>query len=149
MNSPPDRRIVAGVDGSASSRLALHWALGQAAATGSRVQALSCWEVPAGAAGLAVYEDVDLSRPTRELAEGAVEEARQEQQAEVEVEVLVVEGYPARVLTEVARDAELLVVGSRGHGTLSGLLLGSVGLHCASHAACPVVIVRRSGGASG
>lgn len=75
------------------------------------MQAVSCWEVPVGAAGLAVYGDVDLSRPTREAAEAAVAAARQ-----------------------VARPR-----------TLSGLLLGSVGLHCASHATCPVVIVRGFG----
>ena len=58
------------------------------------------------------------------------------------MQVRVVEGYPAGVLLDAAKDADLLVVGSRGHGELSGVLLGSVGLHCASQATCPVLIVR-------
>ena len=58
------------------------------------------------------------------------------------VSTRVFEGYPARILLHQAEDADLLVVGSRGHGELSGMLLGSVGLHCVSHATCPVVVVR-------
>jgi nucleotide-binding universal stress UspA family protein len=62
--------------------------------------------------------------------------------AEVEIERRVVEGAPAAVLVDESREADLLVVGSRGLGGFSGLLLGSVSQQCAHHAACPVVIVR-------
>jgi nucleotide-binding universal stress UspA family protein len=55
---------------------------------------------------------------------------------------VVREGQPARVLLDEARDADLLVVGSRGLGGFRGLLLGSVSQQCAHHAACPLVIVR-------
>jgi nucleotide-binding universal stress UspA family protein len=51
----------------------------------------------------------------------------------------VVEGYPAAVLIEASHGAELLVVGSRGRGEFAGMLLGSVGEHCTTHAYCPVV----------
>ncbi|MCX4618160.1 universal stress protein [Streptomyces viridodiastaticus] len=51
-------------------------------------------------------------------------------------------GTPASVLLRAARDASLLVVGSRGLGGFAGLLLGSVAQHCVQHAACPVVVVR-------
>jgi nucleotide-binding universal stress UspA family protein len=61
---------------------------------------------------------------------------------EVRIERRVVEGKPAQVLLDQSRDSELLVVGSRGLGDFSGLLLGSVSQQCAQHAACPVVIVR-------
>ncbi len=62
--------------------------------------------------------------------------------AEVDIERRVAEGAAAAVLVDESRDAELLVVGSRGLGGFSGLLLGSVSQQCAHHAACPVVIVR-------
>ena len=59
----------------------------------------------------------------------------------VVVELLVEEGSAARLLIRESENAELLVVGSRGHGGFVGLLLGSVGQQCAAHARCPVVIV--------
>ena len=62
----------------------------------------------------------------------------------VVVHPLVVEGHPTEVLLEVAREADLLVVGSRGRGELAGLLLGSVSQRCAERASCPVVVVPRA-----
>ncbi len=62
----------------------------------------------------------------------------------VDVAPIAVEDEPTRALIDASRDADLLVVGSHGHG-LSGLLLGSVSLECAQHAACPVVIFRDRG----
>jgi nucleotide-binding universal stress UspA family protein len=53
----------------------------------------------------------------------------------------VIEGHPARVLLDTAKDAQMLVVGSRGHGTFAGIMLGSVSQHCVQHAPCPVVVV--------
>ncbi|WP_317620853.1 universal stress protein [Streptomyces sp. CBMA123] len=60
----------------------------------------------------------------------------------VEIRTRVQEGGAAACLLDAARGAELLVVGSRGHGGFTGALLGSVGQHCVQHAPCPVVVVR-------
>ena len=60
---------------------------------------------------------------------------------DVEIELQAIQGAPAGVLVAASRDADLLVVGSRGHGGFVGLLLGSVSQQCAHHAECPVVIV--------
>jgi nucleotide-binding universal stress UspA family protein len=54
------------------------------------------------------------------------------------------EGHPATRLIEASAGADLLVVGSRGHGAFAGMLLGSVSEHCVAHASCPVVVVRHS-----
>jgi nucleotide-binding universal stress UspA family protein len=66
----------------------------------------------------------------------------------VAIERRVAEGAPAAVLVDESRRADLLVVGSRGHGGFTGLLLGSVSQQCAHHASCPVVIVHRDTGKS-
>jgi nucleotide-binding universal stress UspA family protein len=54
----------------------------------------------------------------------------------------VIEGSPGPALVDACRDADLLVVGSRGHGEFMDILLGSVGMHCATHAHCPVLVYR-------
>ncbi|CCW11694.1 universal stress protein family [Rhodococcus aetherivorans] len=59
----------------------------------------------------------------------------------VSVQELVRRGGAARVLLDESRDAQFLVVGSRGHGGFSGLLLGSVSAACAEHAHCPVLVI--------
>jgi nucleotide-binding universal stress UspA family protein len=59
----------------------------------------------------------------------------------VEVAIRVVEGHPVHVLMDAARKAQILVLGSRGHGTFTGILLGSVSQHCVQHAPCPVVVI--------
>lgn len=63
----------------------------------------------------------------------------------IELSQVVVEGHPSPVLENRSRDAALVVVGSRGHGTLSGMLLGSVSAHLASHALCPRLDRPRTG----
>jgi nucleotide-binding universal stress UspA family protein len=63
-------------------------------------------------------------------------------QASSKSSTLVLEGQAAGILTEAATEADLLIVGTRGHGGFADLLLGSVSSQCAHHASCPVVIVR-------
>jgi len=58
------------------------------------------------------------------------------------MEIRVIDGHPAPVLVEASKGAELLVVGSRGHGEFVGMLIGSVSEYCAAHALCPVLVHR-------
>ena len=60
----------------------------------------------------------------------------------VRIEQEVLEGHPAQLLVTAAEGADLVVVGSRGHGGFVGMLLGSVSQHVAAHAPCPVLVVR-------
>jgi len=76
----------------------------------------------------------------REL-EGIIGEVRREFPS-VEISSVVEEGWAGRRLIEAAEGADLLVVGSRGHGAVVGLLLGSVSEYCVTHAHCPVVVIR-------
>lgn len=147
--STPDEtghRIVVGVDGSPSSLEALAWAGAQAALTGAALEAVASWEYPVGH-GLAptgfewapVVDTGEVEQHTREALEAWVVQVLGPDAA---VRRLVLEGHPAPVLLERAAGADLLVVGSRGHGGFAGMVLGSVSQHVVAHAGCPVVVVR-------
>jgi nucleotide-binding universal stress UspA family protein len=136
----PTARIVVGVDGSAASVQALRWAVAQAELTSARVQAVLTWSNPAQA-GFDIYIPVvDWAALGRRILETALEEAGDG--APLDVETVVRQGHPAQVLVEVSAGAQLLVVGSRGHGGFAGLLLGSVSEHVIAHASCPVLVIR-------
>ncbi|GAA3546129.1 universal stress protein [Streptomyces osmaniensis] len=139
-------RIVVGVDGSDSSKRALRWAVRQAELTGAAVEAVTAWDIPQFHGSLAWLppsssDEGALEARARQELEDAVKEVLGSRPP-VEVRPVVRYGTPASVLLEAAREASLLVVGSRGLGGFAGLLLGSVAQHCAQHAACPVVVFR-------
>jgi nucleotide-binding universal stress UspA family protein len=139
-----DARIVVGVDGSQPSREALRWAVRQAGLTGSVVDAVIAWQLPAGYGGYGwapTIDDTDYA----ELAAKTLSEAVNGTVAAgsgVRVRQHVVAGSAAAALIDAADGADLLVVGSRGHGGFAGMLLGSVSQHCVHHAPCPVVVIR-------
>lgn len=149
---PAGHRVVVGVDGSASSRAALRWAVGQAELTGAAVQAVTAWEFPAmvvgygwaapPALGAGQYEEL-----AEKLSAGEISNVV-DPGSTVPISTQVRQGNAAQVLLDAAVTADLLVIGSRGHGTFAGALLGSVSMHCAHHATCPVVIVRAGNAAS-
>jgi nucleotide-binding universal stress UspA family protein len=130
-----------GVDGSPSSRRALDWAMRQAEATGMKIVALLAWRAPTGyGTGALVASGVDWANEARASLESIVAPVSEEW-PQVPVEQRVLEGHPAEVLLAQTEGADLLVVGSRGHGGFAGALLGSVSTHCVHHATCPVVVI--------
>jgi nucleotide-binding universal stress UspA family protein len=139
------RRIVVGVDGSEGSKRALEWAAREARLRGAPLEIVLVW-LPS-----VLYAASGWSVADTEMLEGLLESARErlERTCEsvapaldgLEVERRVVEGPTARTLMDAAVGADLLVVGTRGHGGFAGLLLGSVSAQCAHHSPCPVVIV--------
>lgn len=140
------RRIVVGVDGSPAADEALRWAIRQAKRTGDTIQAVMAWEysVSLGGYGWAPVL-IDGGGDFQSIAEKSLADAisRVNSSADtITIEPKVVEGHAAQVLTDASAHADLLVVGSRGHGTFTDALLGSVSQHCAHHSKCPVVILR-------
>jgi nucleotide-binding universal stress UspA family protein len=138
--------VVVGVDGSAESAAALAWAVRYAKAFGATVRAVFAWHYPTSAGGPPV--GVAPAAVTGE-AEGHMREQLGRAVADVigadpgiEVEQKIAYGHAAQALIDESKDADLLVVGSRGHGAFTGMLLGSVSTHCVTHAACPVTVVR-------
>jgi len=135
-------RIVVGIDGSSCSITALDWAVRQARFTGALVEALTTWEWPNTYGVLLVVPDgYDPEADARAVLEKSIEAARQAH-PDVVIQPMVVHGHPAPALVEASRGADLLVVGSRGHGEFTGMLIGSVSEHCVSNAHCPVLVVR-------
>lgn len=138
--------IVVGVDGSGSSKAALRWALGQARSSGGRLRAVTAWEMPVryGWPPILPYPYPEPAVTASKMLTECVHAALGLDVPDVEVGESVVCGHPAQVLVDASAHAALLVVGSRGLGTFSSALLGSVSNHCVQHAHCPVVIVRDS-----
>jgi len=138
-------RIVAGVDGSPSSLSALRWAIRQAGLTGATVDAMISWHYPASEGGygwapIGVGTAFDFKDNAGKVLADAIAAACDP--GSVTVRALVVEGNAAQVLIDASDGADLLVVGSRGHGGFTEALLGSVSQHCVHHAHCPVVVIR-------
>lgn len=139
-------RIVAGVDGSSSSRAALRWAVRQARLTGGTVDAVIAWEMPTtpqnyGWAPIYEEEAAEFAADASRRIDAVISEEVSPADRQL-VRTQVVHGHPAQVLLDAADGADLLVVGRRGHDSFAGALLGSVGQYCVHHARGPVLIVR-------
>jgi nucleotide-binding universal stress UspA family protein len=142
----PDLPILVGVDGSAANQAAVGFAFAAAARRGVELVALSAaepeWIRPAVGSPAVLAVDID---GVEHAARGRLDDAvRQwtDRYPDLPVRRVAVPGAAARALIEASSRAGLAVVGSRGHGTLSGVLLGSVSRHLMRHADCPVAIVR-------
>jgi nucleotide-binding universal stress UspA family protein len=138
--------VVVGVDGSAESVAALKWAAQYATATGATTTAVLSWHFPAAAGPAPIGK---APKPISDEIRAQMQETLDKAVTDVfgspmppGVQTKVAYGHPAPVLVEESQKADLLVVGNRGHGKFTGMLVGSVSIHCVTNAACPVVVVR-------
>ena len=137
--------IVVGVDGSGGSRAALAFACAEAQRRGgATIRAVSVWQYPYIALapaplGGAVAPATEMQSASEEALDSVLAEA--EIPAGITVERVVREGSAAHVLLEEAEGATMLVVGARGHGGFTGLLLGSVATQCVNHARVPTAVI--------
>jgi nucleotide-binding universal stress UspA family protein len=134
-------RIVVGVDGSPHSAAALRWSLAEAENRSAEVTALLAWQLPF-LSNPAAFDSGELERGYKEFLVKTVSEVAPSTSAPVNT--VVAQGDPTQSLVEASKDADLLVLGIRGRSPLADLLLGSVSQACAAHAACPVVLVKRT-----
>jgi nucleotide-binding universal stress UspA family protein len=147
--------IVVGVDGSESSQAALRFALDEARLRRATLRVVHVFVLPISEAApdpfLLEFPSVpavefaaiadDLKSSAESLIDDALDKVLGKEAVDVTLERVAVEGSPAPALLDEAEGADLLVVGSRGHGRLREILLGSVSHECAQHATCPVAIV--------
>ena len=142
---PRGPRVVVGIDFSSGARAALLFALHDAVRRGVPVEAVSVYRPPDywmdfDAVGTSRTDEVRAAALDRLRA--FVDEVLPDGPADPPPVRLIVEmGAAADVLLMESADADLLVVGSRGHGGFASMLLGSVSMHCAMHASCPVTVV--------
>ncbi|MFL1376656.1 universal stress protein [Nocardiopsis protaetiae] len=145
------KRIVVGVDGSRNARRALGLAVGLAAETDGELVVVHSWEVPypydpvaMTAAGYQPQEDL-FEKQSEELVAELLAEAIDEQRDDVNIEVTVVrtQNGPVNAILEAAEGADAVVVGSRGRGSVRGLLLGSVSQGVLHRSKIPVVVLPR------
>ena len=138
--------VVVGIDGSSCSRDALRFAASEAKLRGEPLRVICVWSTPvvayAGGPFIPEVDDDAFRSSARQMAEKEVADVlpgNGDASAPVELR----QGNAAQVLIEESSGASILVVGSRGRGGFTTLLLGSVSQQCASHAQCPVVVVRQ------
>jgi nucleotide-binding universal stress UspA family protein len=137
--------IIVGLDGSAHSQLALEWAMKEAAIRHAPLTVLTVHQAVAGYyGGVAIYsEDPELTEKAREAAQKETDKmlAGLSGSSPESVTVKAVHGFPVEELIKAASDADMIVLGSRGAGGFTRLLMGSVASQVAQHAHCPVLIV--------
>ena len=133
-------RIIVGVDGSAQSRAALGWAAHFAERENGVVEVITAWEYPTTYGWAALPTDLSLEHEFEKAATETVTAVFGDVVPDY-VSITVVEDNAVRAILEASKDAFMIVVGSRGHGGFTGVLLGSVSQRVAEHATCPVLVV--------
>ena len=133
-------KIVVGVDGSDAANQALYWAVKESRLRKATVIVVHAWEYPALAYGAYPNEALDLETGGNEILAKAVALGHSID-PDALISTVLKEGNPVVILAHEAKDTDLLVVGSRGHGGFTSLVLGSVSSQLAHHAKVPLVIV--------
>ena len=139
------RRIVVGVDDSDNAAEAARWAADEAAERGDELHLLYGLNFPAQAALLSPVPIEDARARAFKLGDELLARVREpltSAHPDLVITAEVAETGGAEALVERSKDARLVVTGSRGHGGFTGLMLGSVSLKVATHAHCPVAIIR-------
>jgi nucleotide-binding universal stress UspA family protein len=133
---------VVGVDGSPASLRALHWAAAEAARRDAGLDVVHAWMTPYPLMPTDVFKDpAPFEARGWEIINHALAALAPHEHAPFDVRPVLVEDYAAKALLRAAKAAELLVVGSRGRGGFSGLLLGSVSQHSIQQAPCPIAVI--------
>jgi nucleotide-binding universal stress UspA family protein len=136
-------RIIVGVDGSEPSKDALQWAARIAASTGAPIRAVMTWTISPVFGDTYFPDNWDPKGDAARILTDTVESAFEgSSERPAEIEMVVVQGQANKVLLDEGADAQMIVVGSRGHGGFTGLLLGSVSSAVAAHANCAVLVVK-------
>lgn len=133
--------IVCGIDGSAASQRALQWAMDEAIRRNCKLRVVTAWDWD-GVEALGVPSSPAAAQSRAKQIQGiAVSGVLADTDNPPEVERVLVRGAASESLCTSALDAELMVLGSHGHGGVHDKLVGSTSQRAIHHASCPVVIL--------
>jgi nucleotide-binding universal stress UspA family protein len=135
------RRVVVGVDGSEGAVKALDWAIAETTRVPASLELVTAWLFPMALGYVFAKTPDEVRQQVQQIADSSVSHVAKVA-PDVVVRSVLHEGEAGPTLVDLSIGADLLVVGSRGHGNIRELLLGSVGTYCSRRARCPVVIVR-------
>lgn len=139
------KRVVVGVDGSDCSVRALSWAADEAREHGAELTVVTAYPPPSNqidtAYGIPSLDETDWRGDAEDALRKTLHDTLGDDPG-VSVQIEAVAGSPAKALIKLSGEADLLVVGTRGHGGFRGMLLGSVSQHLTAHARCAVTVVR-------
>ena len=133
--------IVCGIDGSEAGQRALEWAMDEATRRNCKLRVVSVWEWDGLEAIGAASSPASAKSHAKQIQDVAIARVLADTDYPPEVERVLVRGVPSEALCTAALDAELLVLGSHGHGTVHDTLVGSTSQRAIHHASCPVVIL--------
>jgi nucleotide-binding universal stress UspA family protein len=139
MTNNDKQKVIVGVDGSPESTQALAWAEGYAEHTGAELTLITAWHWPTSYGIPLAFDEWDPAVDAQRVMDKATANLHL---AADRVHTRVEAGPAPEVLVRASREADLLVVGTRGHGGFAGAMLGSVSGHCVHHAHCAVVVAR-------
>jgi nucleotide-binding universal stress UspA family protein len=131
--------VVVGVDGSACGAKAAQWAQAYAERYGLSITLVTAWNWPTSYGVPLVLNGFDPEEDAQKTVEAG---AASLTLPPGRIRTIIHQGAPGDVLVRASTDATLLVVGTRGHGSVAGALIGSTSNYCTHHASCPVVVVR-------
>lgn len=143
MTNTEPQSVVVGVDGSASSVNALRKAAEYAAILNTALLIITCWKAPNFYTGV-VHPQAEIFKEEAKKQQSAAISEAFDNGCPVRASRRLTHGRAAQELIKTSENAQLLVLGTRGHGEFASLILGSVSLECIAHAHPPVLTVRAS-----
>lgn len=133
--------VVVGVDGSEESVHALRWAADHVRQVGGILHAVTIWHQPVQFGYHLTYTDAELQKQGQGALDSALARVKPDFPS-VDIRPKLIRGHVVDEFVKLSEQADLLVVGDKGHGAFTGMLVGSVAVKIVHHAACPVTVVR-------
>lgn len=133
--------VLVGIDGSAESGRALRWACDYVSQLGGVVHAVTVWHQPIQFGYRLATTDSDLEKRAQRSLDEVVDPVREEY-PQVDLKPRLLRGHEVDEMVGLSHQADLMVLGNKGHGAFTGMMVGSVALKLVHHARCPVTVVR-------